>query len=172
LPLPLRPLLVGSVRVLLAAMAASAAGCVIPIAPEFESERNVPPFVKTASPEEGTLVTDRSQAFMVLVEDPNRADNLHVAWLIDYPPYVDNVSRRTRSLEVASNGPDEPNEHPLSFQPDCEFDSITPSTTLHRLMLVVSDRPFVNAGPMIYDRTAPGAHVIRVVWTFEKDCRP
>jgi hypothetical protein len=170
LPLPLRPLLVGTVCALLAATAVGAGGCVIPIAPEFESERNVPPFVKMASPEEGTLVTTDNQVFTVMIEDPNRADNLHVVWVIDYPPFMDNVSHRTRATEVGSNGPDEPNEHPLSYQPDCEYDSISPSFTLHRLMLVVSDRPFVP-DDMVYDRIAPGAHIVRVVWPFQKVCR-
>ena len=159
---------------MLAAIAASAGGCVIPIAPEFEQERNVPPFVRLADPPEGTMVTDGNQVFRAVVEDPNRADNLHVVWLIDYPPYVDNISRSTRPSEVASKSPSQPNEHPLNFKPECDFDNISPSITEHRLMLLVSDRPFpmmpADGGTVVYDRIAPGAHALRVVWSFVKVC--
>lgn len=161
-------------RALLAAMAMGAGGCVLPIAPEFESERNVPPFVKTADPPVGTTVTDRNKSFSVTVEDPNRADTLYVVWLIDYPPYSPNLTRIGQRNEVPSNGPDEPNERVLNFQPSCEL--IAPSLTQHRLMLAVSDRPFEptvtpGAPTLVLDKTATGAHALRVTWNFEKECQ-
>jgi hypothetical protein len=162
----------GSVRALLATMVVSAGGCVIPIAPEFESEANLPPYVKTAEPPVGTTVMDRNQFFRVTVEDPNRADNLYVAWLIDYPPYAPNTRVGFRSV-VPSDGPDEPNEHLLNFLPSCEL--IAPGITDHRLMLAVSDRPFeetiVGGVSLVLDKTAPGAHALRVTWNFEKPCQ-
>ena len=155
-------------------LAAGAGGCVIPLAPEFEQERNVPPFVKQANPEEGTMVTDRNQVFQVVVEDPNRADNLHIAWMIDYPPYVENITVPGRVQTLPSPGVDKANEHIINHQPRCEFDPISPSSTQHRLMLVVADRAFLpppDAGPLVFDRVPPGAHILRVVWFFEKECK-
>ena len=119
------------------------------------------------------MVTDRNQVFRVTVEDLNRSDNLHFAWMIDYPPFVENISGPGRARELPSRGPNEPNEHPLAFQPRCEFDNISRSSTQHRLMLVVADRAFLpvpDGGPVVFDRVPPGGHVVRVVWLFEKEC--
>ena len=70
----------------------------LPIGPEFEPERNLPPFVVRAEPPVGSIVRDPDQVFQVTVEDPNRLDNLHFRWLIDYPPFDENISRNGAAI--------------------------------------------------------------------------
>jgi hypothetical protein len=65
---------------------------VLPIGPEFEPERNMPPFVIRAEPAIASIVRNQDQVFQVTVEDFNRLDDLHVRWLIDYPPFNENIT--------------------------------------------------------------------------------
>ena len=146
-------------------------GCIIPIAPEFQAEKNQPPFVTEAMPPVGSLVTDPVAKFDVRVQDPNPSDSLYVRWLIDYPPFVPDVTHAQSENEMPPTA-GAVNEHRLSFRPDCVFPGISRAFTTHRLMLVLSDRPFIveddGSGNPVLDKTA-GA-VSWWVWNFEKDC--
>jgi hypothetical protein len=147
---------------------------VLPIGPEFEPERNMPPFVIRAEPAVGSVIRDPEQVFQVTVEDPNRLDDLHVRWLIDYPPFSDNITKTGLAIAVGAPGPDVPNQHVLPFKPEC-VNLISPTLTRHTLLLVISDRPFVDetvgpGGERILDQVRPGAINQPLSWTFDKEC--
>lgn len=152
-------------------------GCVLPIAPEFEEERNQPPFVIEALPAVGTVVTDLNARFTVTVEDPNRNDTLFARWLIDYPPFSPEVSRSYTPPSLPSPGL--PNRHSIAFQPSCSMHNLSPSLTRHQLILVVADRPFIEppaeTPPALrhLDETPKDAFAVRLAWTFDKlPCTP
>jgi hypothetical protein len=152
------------------------AGCVLPIGPEFEPERNVPPYLVKADPPPGSFVREPDPVFQVTVEDQNRLDDLHVLWLIDYPPFNENITKVALPAQVAASGPDLPNQHVLTLQPSCNFHLISPTLSEHRLLLVISDRPFVDdgtgpSGERVLDQIRPGAYKLSVAWTFEKECQ-
>ena len=69
----------------------SFSGCVLPVGPRFEdppATENVPPFIRSTMPLQGSVVTavNRTQMFSVTFRDLN-ADALHVRWLGEYPPF-------------------------------------------------------------------------------------
>ena len=131
----------------------------LPIGPEFEPERNMPPFVVREEPPVGSIIRDPNQVFQVTVEDPNRLDDLHIRWLIDYPPFNENITKTGLAIPVGRSGPDKPNQHVLPFKPECVH-LISPTLSQHSLLLVISDRPFVDdtVGPAAnasWTRSAP-----------------
>jgi hypothetical protein len=155
--------------------AALAGGCVLPLGPEFEAEENLAPQEISTNPPVGQKVTDSKQTYTVTVEDPNRFDDLYVLKLIDYPPFVQELSRRRDPDQRPHRGLDQPNIHVITHQPDCHFDQISATIPDHQLMILVSDRPFLppQFGPTpqdtVWDRTEPGGHVLRFIWPFRKD---
>jgi hypothetical protein len=155
-----------------------ATGCVIPLAPEFEEEKNAAPELISVTPAAGTIVAKPDRGFNVTIEDLNQTDTLYVRWLIDYPPYDALTSRIDRSPDQAPVGAGMPNRHKLpTFTPSCLFHQISPTLDEHRLMLVVADRPFLDpesgmvSPDQKLDGTTEGAKVLRVFWTFELPCR-
>ena len=150
-------------------------GCVLPIAPEFQEEKNEAPYVIDVRPADGSLITDPNAHFDVQLQDPNNNDTLYALWLIDYPPFNQEITRALPVLALPGIDPDTDNKHAISLQPVCAEHQITPTLTRHRLMLVVSDRPFVDdaasTGVRRPDQTSSDAFTVRLVWTFDKDCR-
>ncbi len=144
-------------------------GCVLPIAPEFETERNAPPFTVDVRPLTGSVLTDPNAFFDVVVRDPNSTDTLHARWLIDYPPYNPEVTR-SLTVTVAPPGPGRDNLHRIAFQPRCADHRISPSLTRHQLLLLVSDRAFVDKDVTRPEETPSDAFVVRLSWTFDQDC--
>jgi hypothetical protein len=151
---------------------------VIPLSPEFEENPNLPPFVVNVSPAEGSALSEgQMQDFAVTLEDPNPNDKLYVRWIIDYPP-LDQGSTRMQELTPMAPPPSGMNRHTLpTFSPRCLLNMITPSRTRHQLLLAVADREFLgekDLGSVLPDQqltaTPPGARVLTVAWTFEKDC--
>jgi hypothetical protein len=161
---------------LLAALIGVGHGCVLPIAPDFEPEKNEQPILINANPASGRIVLDQNARFDVEVGDPNSADTLYARWLIDYPPYNDQIT--PKPVEVPSHPGQpagQPNRFPISFQPRCPDHMISPALSRHRLMLVVSDRPFIDEdddppGSRRLDLTPSDAYVLRLNWIFDKEC--
>jgi hypothetical protein len=149
------------------ALVAGLGGCIVPLAPEFENEPNEPPYLISAMPPVGTLSGVINPSFTITVQDPNATDTLQVRWLIDYPPYDRNTKQYTGEI---------PKSNPaiIDFKPDCILHSISNNMNPHRLMVVVSDRPFLptaTAPPdRPYDVTEEGAHPLQAVWLFKLDC--
>lgn len=157
-------------RFLLGIVPCALGGCVLPLAPEFQEEQNLPPVVVDVSPPEGITVLDPDAVFEALVQDPNENDTLYARWLIDYPPYDPAISRLSELSPL-------PNAERIAFRPDCIFNAISPTVTgYHRLMLVVSDRPFIRRqgdqapSDNVFDETPADANVIRLTWYFQKTC--
>jgi hypothetical protein len=152
-------------------VAVGATGCILPLAPEFEEELRAPPFVVTSKPAIGSMVRDSEAVFEVEVQDPNSTDDLYVRWVIDYPPFTENLSRQFDYNIQKNWGPGQINRHRVAFSPSCVSHLISPALSQHRLMLLVSDRPF-EAGATSPDKVPTDAHLLRVVWMFDKECRP
>jgi hypothetical protein len=159
-------------------LAALASACVLPLAPDFQPEQNQQPLVVNVNPAPNSIVLDMNGRFDVEVRDPNDTDTLYARWLIDYPPFNDQITPKP----VAPNPhpgqlPGVENRYPLSFQPGCNTHMISPAFTRHRLMLVVSDRPFIDEdddppGSRRLDLIPSDAYAIRISWTFDKECPP
>jgi hypothetical protein len=152
------------------ALAMAVPGCVLPVGPEFEEEKNAPPFVVSSSPPVGSAVTAINQVFEVTVQDPNRIDTLYARWLIDFPPFNQEISRTVMVPPQPASNPDLPNLQRLRFTPSCTKGdpyALSPSLSHHRLMLVVSDRQFLE-GTLI--GTPPDAFTVQLTWTFDRDC--
>ena len=90
------------------------------------------------------------------MEDPNRLDDLHIRWLIDYPPFNENITKTALAIPVGARGPDVPNQHVLPFKPECVH-LISPTLSQHTLLLVISDRPFIDDTVGSRRRTHPGS---------------
>jgi hypothetical protein len=149
----------------------------LPFGPDFEPEKNQPPSLINANPAPGRIVLDQNAHFDVEVLDPNATDTLYARWLIDYPPFNDQIT--PKPVEWPPHPPDPmtpgaDNRFALSFQPRCE-QMISPALSRHRLMLVVSDRPFLDEdddppGSRRLDLTPSDAYALRLYWTFDKEC--
>ena len=102
----------------------------------------------------------------VVLADPNTKDKLYVHWIIDYPPYVESVSR------VAFQQTLLPGDHveraPIWFAPNCSDDSLSHDFSNHRLLLAVSDRPFSD-DPQTLDGVTDG-YLVEGAWIFTLEC--
>jgi hypothetical protein len=126
----------------------SFSGCVLPVGPRFEdppATENVPPFIKSTMPLQGSIVTavNRTQMFSVTFTDLN-ADALHVRWLGEYPPFsVANTHTLQSDKDIAA---------PVNHQPVDNLQPINVSCTLtplaltsqHEITVLISDQPFWN----------------------------
>jgi hypothetical protein len=155
---------------------AGLAGCVVPVGPEWtDPAKNYPPTLASATPAIGTVLTLAPDAggtltVDVVLADQNKQDKLYLRWIIDYPPFVDGVSHLAYPITLPGGGQI---ERPLfTFTPSCSDDKIAPSFTNHRLMLAVSDRPFVmdEPGQTVLDKVQDGSSPVEAVWPFEMDC--
>jgi hypothetical protein len=147
-----------------------ATGCILPLAPEFEEELRAPPFVVSSRPAVGSMVRDSEAVFEVEFQDPNSTDDLYVRWVIDFPPFTENLSRTIDYNPQKNRGPGQINRHRVAFSPSCVSHLISPAVSQHRLMLLISDRPFEEPAPAP-DKVPTDAHLLRVVWMFDKECR-
>jgi len=127
-------------------LAALAGGCVIPVGPKWEDpEPNYPPYVVSSNPTVGEIftpgTTDQDRELTVMLSDENVNDNLAVRFLIDYPGTDTSTARLFYLATLAPTG--EPDRGPLHMRPQCNIIGIGPG--MHRMMMAVSDRPFLDA---------------------------
>jgi hypothetical protein len=104
------------------------------------------------------------QDFSVVVRDVNPRDRLYVRWASDYPPFEQAASRLQADIETTAG------ELPVFVVPaNCEKFAKTDSS-LHRLVVIVSDRPFEKDPSMTknpdypYNVTAAGNIPIMAGW--------
>jgi len=145
----------------------SVSGCVLPLAPEFEEDPNLPPYLVSTDPPQATVTMVKDPKFFATVQDPNENDTLYVRWLIDYPPYDSTTTVKQRAEDYTRA-----NHSTLMFEPNCINHGLTGSA-VHRLMLLVSDRPFLppeSAPDRPYEVTQPGTYPLRAFWSFFKEC--
>lgn len=148
------------------------AACIVPVAPEFEPpEPNLSPYVVSASPPIGGLVGD--QDLEVVLADPNPGDTLSLRWVFNYPPFSASASRVfVGELLPPPEGGGQVRARVARIRPTC-FRDLVPGLARHRAMLVVSDRGFAEptSSEFPFDAVPVDAHVLRVTWVVEKDCR-
>lgn len=134
----------------------SLAGCVLPVAPDFQNPSAAPnhnPYFSNTDPPNESIVTFPSGSgdpFRVVVGDQNLGDTLYVRWVSDYPLFASNVSK------VLSDGADGTGlaivptpKAPTELRPEIRFsarcESFSPGMQQHRLVVIVADRPFLKA---------------------------
>lgn len=140
------------------AMSAPFAGCVLPVAPEFQNPPNAPnfyPYVWNTEPVHESTVTlpgvgGPDFPFVAVVGDQNLSDTLYVRWVSDYPPFATNVSKVLsdaldgQGLPIPPSTPQAELRQEIHFPARC--DGFAPGMQQHRLVVIVSDRPFLKAG--------------------------
>ncbi len=144
-------------------------GCVVPVGPEWsDPQSNYPPTIHTANPPIGSVLGGDPDAgapgtVEVVLADQNTEDTLYVRWIIDYPPFVDNVSHV--ALSLALPGGDQILRPSISYAPNCSDDKISRDLPSHRLLLAVTDRPFAG------DLDSPsGDYLVEGSWDFLLTC--
>ena len=171
----------GARRVVLTAALALSSACVVPIGPDFEVETNHTPWLVSSTPLPGSIITkpqDGDPEIVFNLGDPNVADTLYLRWIFDYPGYDPNITRLYELSPLPPTADHKPERGQLRFRPDCVIHNIAPGTSMHRLMLAVADRPFVDretagVSPDALVTTVPaGAHLLTVSWILNMDCSP
>jgi hypothetical protein len=154
-----------------AALLATLTACVVPVGPEWsDPPTNDPPTLRSAVPPVGQILVEPGLTVTVVLADQNTQDKLYLRWLIDYPPFQPDVSRLAHELTLPPEG--KIARPAASFAPNCTDDHIAAGTTSHRLMLAVSDRPFVgdSQGEGALDQVPAGGYLIQAVWPFTLSC--
>jgi len=142
--------------------------CIIPAGPEFQDPAGVPdspPFLWTASPDEGTTLVSATPTFSVTPGDYNVGDPIFVKWITEFPPYVPNVTREQETDPLPPTADGDLIRDPATFSPSCFQVNTGPST--HRITAAISDRAFDGQGLLTTPSTVPPRLVI---WTWERNC--
>ncbi|HXU82719.1 MAG TPA: hypothetical protein VN914_15055 [Polyangia bacterium] len=154
-------------------LAALAGGCVIPVGPQFDKpETNYPPYVVTSTPTVGEIFTpstaEDGRQITATISDQNLHDNLFIRFLVDYPGTDTSLPHLLLGFEIPPSGAAE--RSPVHIQPSCQQPKLAMGP--HRLIMVVSDRPFFDAllGQDVdpeapFDSVPEEANRIRVLWT-------
>ena len=85
----------------------SFSACVLPVGPRFEdppATENVPPFIRSTMPLQGSAVTAVNGAapLSVTFTDLNPSDQLHVRWVVEYPPFKSGLSHLLQDADIAA----------------------------------------------------------------------
>jgi len=158
----------------LLAFLAGLPACVVPVSPEWtDPQSNYPPTISRALPAVGSILRLEVDAggplgVEVYLADQNTQDKLYSRFIIDYPPFVADVSYL--GWEHASPGGNKIERPQLVFAPDCAADQIAHGFTSHRLLLAASDRPFSD-DPAQLDRVPDGNFRVEATWQFELACQ-
>ena len=128
----------------------SFSGCVLPVGPRFEdppAAENVPPFINSTDPADGTVVAavNKTGTFRVTFTDLNSGDHLIARWVVDYPPFT---SSSHLLVDVAAAFPAEPGTTQMQMV-SC-LNGLALSTAQHGITVFISDQPF-------WDQTKEGA---------------
>jgi hypothetical protein len=171
-----RPLLI---TFAMAAALATTSGCVIPAEPAWsDPDRNYPPTIASATPPVGTALGQKAGAsgpaveVQVVLADQNPGDKLYLRWIIDYPPWTaDSIV----SHEVIKPGGNSVPRAQDTYAVECGADHLSRSVAEHRLLLAVSDRPFLYAVEESGVDKAPdaisGEFRVEAVWPFTLSCQ-
>jgi hypothetical protein len=152
-----------------------AAGCVIPVGPQFQdplAAENLQPVIIGSGAANGSVVTAvSSYEFWVVITDPNVGDPLYVMWSSDYPPQ----SAETRFSEPTWYAP-RADGQPLNERPSYTFDCkklAAHHLNSHRIRVAVADRPFVPpelAGGNLEQVEAGGSLPAVATWILNLPC--
>ncbi len=157
----------------LSALLFVSSGCVVPVGPEWsDPQSNYPPTIHSANPPIGSMLGGTADAAVaaiveVVLADQNTADTLYVRWIIDYPPFVENVSHVAFPLEQP--GGKEILRPSIRYAPNCSDDAISHASPDHRLLLAVTDRPFAPDDQTRLDNPS-GDYLVEGSWDFFLNC--
>ncbi len=151
-----------------------AAGCVIPVGPQFQDPlgaENLQPIITGSEPANGSVVSAvSSYEFRVVITDPNVGDSLHVKWFSDYPPQgSDTHESDTKSYPPRSDG--QPLSQPASYTFTCA-QLKAHHLNSHRIRVAVADKEFAPPdGSGNLERVAAGGSVPAVAsWILNLPC--
>jgi hypothetical protein len=159
--------------ILAASFAALLGGCVIPIGPQFDdAEPNYPPYVVSSNPTVGEIFTPgmtvEDREITATLSDQNLKDHLFIRWLVDYPSNDMNPTAH-QLLQVEFPESTTALRPTVRIRPRCDFIGLGPGP--HRLVMSVSDRPYLDAlSGLDVDPEAPldsvpeGANRLRTLW--------
>jgi len=133
------------------------------------------PFLAASNPPEGSILTvaaGEPRQIEAMLGDDDVDEPLFVRFLLDYP----GASAGPALLLQVQVPPSGRVERPaVRMQPNCQVATATPNP--HRLLMSVSDRPFLDAtrGEAVdpeapLDSVPDGAHRLRVVWLLQTSC--
>jgi hypothetical protein len=148
--------------------------CVVPVGPEWsDPEGNSPPTIESAVPAIGSVLDLMPDAgsplgVRVVVSDANTSDQIYMRWIIDYPPYQE--AQTHIAWEIILPQSEQAERAPVEFAPNCSDDHIARGIAAHRLLLVVTDRPFVDRGQAEPDAVQDGGFRVEASWAFDLDC--
>jgi hypothetical protein len=156
-----------------ALLAALAGGCVVPVAPKFDDpEVNYPRYVISSTPSVGDIFTPEDRVISAALSDQNVHDDLFIRFLVDYPGTDTSTAHLFFQVKLPPNGL--PERGSVHVQPNCKLIGL--AMGLHRLMMTVSDREYLDAlAGQDVDPEAPldsvpdDANRIRVLWLL--NCR-
>jgi hypothetical protein len=148
--------------VLLAALA----GCDSSSPPQDEHA----PFLVDSTPPEGEIITSTGAdpgEISAVLGDENISDQLYLRLLVDYPSGSGSPAHLVLTASLPPTG--DVTRLPFRMLPQCGSLHLGPG--LHRVMLSVSDRPFLDAlmGDSVdpeapLDSVPPDVHRLRTVW--------
>ena len=122
-------------------------GCVVPVAPDFQDPASVPnyqPQFLNSDPFFETTGWRSPQTFKVQVADPNPGDTLYVRWVSDYPPFTQAASLLLKEMTLPPQGtPATEIKYDTSLPNSMACLQLLPGLE-HRLVVIVSDRPFLS----------------------------
>jgi hypothetical protein len=159
----------------LAGAVALAAGCVVPVGPQFQdpiAAQNFRPQIIKADPTSGTWVQSDpmldTATFTITVEDPNVGDKLYVRWAVEYPPRdAGNSVRVGGDVIIPPNGTE---VRPLQSQTiSCQL-GLRIDQTLHSVWVGVSDQPFNQTAPEISQLQDNSPVAETRTWTLVMPC--
>jgi hypothetical protein len=110
---------------------------------------------------------------MVQVGDQNVDDNLYIRWLIDYPA-ASIGPESSMALEAILPPAGQAERHPIRFTPSCTDDHLS-DQLVHRIALVVADRPYVLPETLPQEKKwstaiTPG-FTLESSWFLSVDCK-
>jgi hypothetical protein len=145
--------------------------CVLPIAPEFQdppAAANFPPMIIEGRPPLGSIVSQTH--FEATITDPNLGDDLHVRWVVDYPPFSSSNTRTLEDQTISHPTNGQPLKQDVSIDIDCIIDVLAPIAQ-HQVMLIVADRDFPSPPPQnkLEVVPLPGYSVVGT-WVLNLDC--
>lgn len=146
------------------------ASCVIPVHPEFdEPETNTAPYLLVSDPQplETLSATGMERFIRVTLADDNAGDELFLRWMIDWPPagQLQRLARQDRLPPSTEGKPERPED---VFQPDCLEHNIASGLKQHKVLLIVSDRPYKSFDP--FDDAPSDAKVLKIGWLLNLEC--
>ncbi len=127
--------------------------CVLPVAPDFQDPLKAPnyyPYFQDTAPFQQRTFSPAGQPVRVTVSvgDQNLGDTLYVRWVSDYPIYVQNSTKVLRDSIDGRGMPYPPASTaeteirpPFDYDVDCL--NFAPGEQQHRVVIIVSDRPFL-----------------------------